>query len=253
MRLEADARGSIQLLTTTNWESNPLPSYDARTDTFVLAPKISEGPPNLPPGTIAVRIGLPGAVLNRVSDDMMPPDFAAYDIGTSTIRGVRGVKSGGAAHAIRRQDDGIYLFHERVGTTTLPTTGSGAFSGSYAGLLGSEAGGEDRGTITGLVTLEVDFAGGTVNGLVDKRIDQAGRAFDPVVLLPTRMEEGRFNASTAGGGAPVLGHATSPGAYSGAVVGATGGEIVGTMSVSHLASDRFENLVEAGAFVAERR
>ena len=252
LQLDPDERGQILPFSAIDWESNPLPSYDAQTDTITLATKRSKLPADLPPGAIGVRIELSGAVLNRVTDDMMPADFAAYNDGTAAVRGVRGVKSGGAAYAIRRQDDGAYLLHERFGSTTLPTTGRGVFTGTYAGTLGAEINGDNRGTIKGLVMLEADFAGGTIEGVIDSRINQNSREFDPVVLLPSPMDQGQFSASTEGGNSPFLGHTTSVGGYRGAVVGANGNEIVGTVNISHLSSQRFENLLEAGAFVAER-
>lgn len=216
------------------------PSYDPQTDTFRFLPGTVSGGP------------LTGAVLSRVSDAMMPANFAAYNDGTSFIRGVRGATAGGAAYVIRRDGIGYIQVYERLGTTVLPPTGGGVFNGTYAGTLGTSAA-ENRGTITGVVELQVDFANAVISGEIDDRVNQNGRRFEPLTLGTTVLRaNGTFLGQISGGQSPFLGHTTTIGFYDGAVVGATGTGVVGTAGVMHQNSPTMETLQEAGAFVAER-
>jgi hypothetical protein len=195
--------------------------------------------------------------LQRVEDSLLPAGFAAYNDGTPAFRAVRGVTEGGQAIALRREGTGDIVVYERFGNTELPTLGRGTFTGTYAGTLGTRNA-ENRGTIVGIVKFDVDFGEREVSGVIDQRINQNGRDFDKLTLEPTELRdhevEGRgvFQGVTSGGGSPFLGHAESRGFHGGLVVGEAADGIVGYVRIDHTGSATFVDLIENGAFVAER-
>jgi hypothetical protein len=207
------------------------PIYDPETDTI----------------TVAIR------TLQRVADDLMPAGFAAYEGTTSARRAVRGETRGGHAFAVRQEGIADQTVAARFGKTEMPTLGRGTFTGSYAGTLGTRDA-ENRGTIVGNASFEVDFGERELSGVIDKRINQNGREFEDLTLGQARIDDqGSFQAFTSGGRSPFLGHTSTDGSYGGLVVGDTGDGLVGGLRVEHSGAPTFVDLIETGAFVAERQ
>jgi hypothetical protein len=209
----------------------PTPTYDPQADTFLSR----------------------GETLRRVDDALLPAGFVAYNDGTSAVRGVRAETADARVFAVRHDGVGHFMRMERLGNTDMPTAGRGTFTGSYAGTLGT-GNAENRGTIVGNVTLDVDFGTRDLSGSIDKRINQNGREFAVLTLGRGELgDDGRFDALVAGGPSPSLGFTASVGSLMGLVVGEAADGLVGSAFVQHSGSPTFVDLYEAGAFVAERQ
>jgi hypothetical protein len=245
-------------------ETPPDPPVDPEVPTITLEPRASwiawkfRMPPSAAPAnpeyeprtdTIIIR----DEALQRVVDNLMPAGFAAYDNGTPSIRGVRGETGGGAAFVVRREGVEYFGRYERFGNTELPTLGSGTFTGTYAGTLGTRNA-ENRGTIVGNALFEVDFGEREISGVIDGRVNQNSRDFDDLTLQRAELrDDGSFQARISGGQSPFLGHTETSGRYNGYVVGQAGDGLVGILQLDHSGAPTFVDLVETGAFVAERQ
>jgi len=136
----------------------------------------------------------------------------------------------------------------RFGETDLPSGGSATFNGDYAGLfVNSVFLTLAPVLIQGDAQLTADFAGASISGEITNRIS-AGFPADDIMLLPTAITSaGAFSGTTTGGN--FIGETIAfNGEYIGLIVGATGDEVVGGLSVVH--DDGFDLFLEIGAFVA---
>jgi hypothetical protein len=191
---------------------------------------------------------------NLTPEIAMPANFSAY-IGTSAQRqAVRGVTPGGSgtAYAARLIDRGIERGHERIGETTLPTSGGAIYTGTYAGVLGDASFFlEDAGLITGTAQLDANFASGTISGRISGRENGSGRAFGVVTLPASAIDatDGSFGGTTSGGLLTGLGYTGAEGTFSGLIVGANGEEAVGGLNITHTRAGA-PTISEYGVFVA---
>lgn len=195
---------------------------------------------------------------NFAPEIAMPANFRAYIGSTrfgpdSQVQAVRGVTPGrsGTAYAARMFDRGIERGHERIGETTLPTSGGAIYTGTYAGVLGDSVFQEDAGLITGTARLEASFAAARISGRIEGRENGSGRAFGVVTLPESAIDasDGSFGGATTGGLLTGLGYTGAQGTFSGLIVGANGEEAVGGLNITHTRSGS-PTITEYGVFVA---
>lgn len=138
----------------------------------------------------------------------------------------------------------------RSGTTTLPTTGIGRFTGRYAGLMTFDgAGGLQR--TAGTLNLDVDFADAKVEGMVtNRRIVTTATAQDNLILATTAIVDGKFTGGSAASfdGA---GDEVETGTYEGLIGGADGMEVAGVIVITNSTAAVVNPTRETGVFVSD--
>jgi len=132
----------------------------------------------------------------------------------------------------------------RLGETDLPSGGSATFSGAYAGFLVNTNLGP-AGSIRGDVQLIADFASASISGDITNR---SGGADDMLLTSAAITSAGAFSGTTTGGDFQGAGTSALDGSYTGLIVGATGNEVVGGLSITHIFGA--DTLTEIGGFVA---
>ncbi len=141
--------------------------------------------------------------------------------------------------------------YTRFGTSLLPTSGTGTYSGQYVGTLGSPTGTINGGSglvaINGSYILNADFGAKTIGGSIKNRVEVLktgpvpGETFANVTLPTTSiLSDGTFAASgVTGGGLDSATDTTSNGSYQGLIGGVNPGNgqngfrAAGTMSLTH--------------------
>ncbi len=134
----------------------------------------------------------------------------------------------------------------RLGDTDLPNSGSATFNGNYAGLFVDSAL-EPTASIAGDAQLIANFASASISGNITNR-SGVGLTADDVILLPSAISSaGAFSGTTTGGDIVGLA-AAEDGQYVGLIVGDTGNEVVGGLSIVQIGFGTL--LLETGVFVA---
>jgi hypothetical protein len=183
----------------------------------------------------------------------LPQGFAAYQA-PAEAQAVRGTTASGSGSvlAARWEGFGMVREHARLSETTLPTAGGATYFGTYAGVLGDADNlYENAGLIRGNVTLNADFDAAVISGRIADRINSSGRNFDALELPGSTIEaaDGSFGGETRGGLASDLAYTGAAGRFSGLIVGADGGEVVGGVTVEHSKAGA-PTILELGGFVA---
>jgi len=144
--------------------------------------------------------------------------------------------------------------YARVSAGTMPTTGTGTFTGSYAGGAGSPT--VSAFIVTGDVSLTANF-GGSIQGSITNRVGQqniagAQHVFENITLnAATISGAGVYSGSTTGGEFTPLGAvASQSGTFSGLIGGATGTETAGAVNIQTTYGSGVI-LTEVGVFIAE--
>ncbi|MBZ0127964.1 MAG: hypothetical protein K8F59_02500 [Rhodobacteraceae bacterium] len=139
----------------------------------------------------------------------------------------------------------------RTGTTTVPTTGIGRFTGRYAGLMTFDGTGGIQRT-EGDLNLDVDFADARVEGVVNNRMNvTTATAQNDVILATTTIVDGRFTGGTATS-YDLAGDAVETGTYEGLIGGATGLEVAGVIILDQKKGGAVLNATrETGIFVSD--
>jgi len=150
--------------------------------------------------------------------------------------------------------------YARVSGGTMPTTGTGTFTGDYAG--GMSASNYSALIVTGDVTLNADFGASTISGSITNRhgwtnIDPvaANGPFADVNLGSTAIEaDGSFSGTATGGEFVPYGTVTSNNStFQGLIGGATGTEAAGAVKllINYDDGTFIRNTTEVGVFIAE--
>lgn len=200
-------------------------------------------------GTLPSSVAL---VRNTTPERAMPNFFRAFASG-SQRQAVRGVtpSGSGVAYAARLFNQGIERGVERIGDTTLPSSGRGVYNGTYAGVLGDVTNSlEDAGLITGSAQMIAEFDAGTISGSVFGRRNGSGRDFASVQLPESVIStmDGSFAGATSGGLLTGLNYTGAQGSFNGLIVGDSGQEIVGGLNITHSLTGS-PTLIEQGVFV----
>jgi len=146
--------------------------------------------------------------------------------------------------------------YARVSGGTMPTTGGGTFTGSYAG--GAGASNVTAFIVTGDVSLTADFDASTIQGSITNRVGQQnilGNQFsfaDITLNSATISGAGAYSGSATGGDMALLGSVTSQtGTFSGLIGGATGTETAGAVNTQTNYNSGSIIMTEVGVFIAE--
>ena len=227
--------------------------------------------------TVAMTIGgtpITGLVRDTTYDKGVLKAFiqsAIEPITSSTLSnreaGHSGVSSTGAMSASVMNTDfssagGVLrgANYARVSAGTMPTTGTGTFTGDYAGGMGASS--VSAYIITGDVTLNADFKKSTIFGSITNRngwlnIDPQAptESFVKVDLeLTDIMPDGTFAGTATGGEFANRGTVTSnTSTYVGLIGGATGTEAAGAVNllITYDDAGTIHNTTEVGVFIAE--
>ena len=139
----------------------------------------------------------------------------------------------------------------RIGSTTIPVSGTAIYSGSYAGFL--KQSNLVGAIVYGDAVLTADFTANEINGAITnrQRIDLStlvpSPAFEVLDLETGSIDNaGGFSGSTSEGG--IFGLSTT-GSYSGLLTGPNAEEVAGQVDVSHDAGGAM--IFETGVFVAD--
>ncbi|MEL6682083.1 MAG: hypothetical protein AAFQ09_05495 [Pseudomonadota bacterium] len=197
-------------------------------------------------GRLTVRraFDIPGESRGPFTDIAMHGDTSS---GSGTVFLV-----GSSLEEFVSDDDFEPIFVEaiREGETSVPTSGSVEYTGSYVGSRFAEREQDNVITFTGTrifgdVSLTADFGDtSTISGVIRNRTGGDEDEWQDMTLELTAIEAGGFAGTVSGGGR--IGDSTSDGAYAGLLTGADGSEIIGGLSILHERGD-----IEAGIFVAE--
>jgi len=135
----------------------------------------------------------------------------------------------------------------RLGDTILPSSGSATFNGQYEGNIVNNVF-SFISVSYGNAQLIANFENSSISGAITDRIVGGGFTADDIQLLPTAITSaGAFSGTTTGGN--IIGETTANnGEYVGLIVGATGNEVVGGLSITHLVG--LGTSLEIGGFVA---
>jgi len=176
------------------------------------------------------------------------PGFTGYMDGSELALYAETISGDGAVFVVSSSTANLGLAGvqvARLGDTDLPSSGSATFNGDYAGLFVDET--LQAFTVTtGDAQLTADFGNASISGEITNRV--VGGAADDVQLLPTAITSaGAFSGTATGGGIPGS-TVVSSGAYVGLIVGDTGTEIVGGLTITHVGLADF--FYEIGGFVA---
>jgi len=205
--------------------------------------------------------GVLKAFVQSEFDPVTSSTFSNYDAGHS------GVSSTGAMSASVMNTDfksteagGILrgANYARVSGGTMPTTGTGTFTGDYAGGMG--ASNVSAFIITGDVALSADFGASTISGSITNRVGKVNilgtpNNFADVDLGSTAIgADGAFSGTATGGEFVPFGTVTSnTSTYQGLIGGATGTEAAGAVNllINYDAGGTIRNTTEVGVFIAE--
>ncbi|MEE9389012.1 MAG: hypothetical protein V3U96_10405 [Paracoccaceae bacterium] len=136
----------------------------------------------------------------------------------------------------------------RLGDTVLPSGASATFNGEYTALFIDDATLIIMDEISGDAQLTANFVNGTIFGSITNRSAKNNSTTDVTLEETAITAVGGFSGTVTGGGIPFL-SATSDGTYAGLIVGATGTEAVGGMTLSHYFGP--SNIyTEIGGFIA---
>jgi len=175
--------------------------------------------------------------------------FTIYAEGDEVALYAQTISGAGAVFVVQSPTANLELAgvqFARLGDTDLPGGGSATFNGNYAGVLvDTDLVGVDG--IEGAAQLTADFASATISGDITNREANSGFPDDIQLLSTSITSAGAFSGTTTGGDIPFLSTALD-GAYVGLIVGATGNEVVGGVSVTHLVGG--DLFLEIGGFVA---
>lgn len=182
----------------------------------------------------------------------IPSDFGVFLQSTEGYL-LRGVTADGGGEVII-VDNGAQL--TRTGATLLPVavepsffspgSGSVAYTGTYAAIVIDAVRDMAPETVSGSARVDVDFADMTASGQITDRLYDGSFIADDVLLNTSSLTDGAFSGTTSGGDFNTGGLVAADGVYTGLIVGAEGGDIVGAVTINHTGS---ENFVEQGGMI----
>lgn len=206
--------------------------------------------------TVTIRTGDPlSPTLNTFI--VVPAGFIAFSDATDSTIAMRGVTPSGDGVVSIYSDGSNALtgaFAARLGDTVLPSAGRVVYDGDYVGILRETGTGTVAYTVTGSAQLAADFEDGEIFGIVDNRSvreldDTPIRPTNTLYLDTTTLTNGAFAGTTAGGGLTLSAAGAQTGAYSGLIIGGTGGELVTNVEFNHTINDTISGH-EVGAIIA---
>lgn len=125
----------------------------------------------------------------------------------------------------------------RIEDTEMPTSGTASFSGDYTGFLVNPVDHTLAAFFSGQANLEANFGDMTIDGIINDRImfgPIPETTSDDVELSKTVITgTGSFVGVATGGAVRFPGASSSPGLYSGLIVGSDGQEVVGDLLIPH--------------------
>ncbi|WP_299664900.1 hypothetical protein [uncultured Ruegeria sp.] len=172
--------------------------------------------------------------------------------------------SGGGSAMIVYSRSGDYdvqgVEFERLANSEIPVTGTATYQGQYAGIIGSPESGANF-IIQGDAEIETNFNDAQVSGRISNRTLANADPGNTFILNDIVLHEGEINPDGTFIGIGVTGgqivgdtldpgSTTTTGSYSGAIVGPSGNEVVGGVTINH----DYQNvdLIETGAFTASQ-
>jgi len=189
-------------------------------------------------GTDEVVLTVDGVEEARWANDSPVGGFASYIDGTNVALYAETISGNGAVFVVSSATVDLDLAGvqvARLGETDLPSSGSATFNGEYAGIFIDE----DLvavAVIEGDAELTADFGSATISGDITNRVSFGSSAED-ILLLPTAITSaGAFSGTTTGG--EFTGATTSNGEYVGLIVGDTGNEVVGGLTITQFSGAR---------------
>ena len=141
-------------------------------------------------------------------------------------------------------DNGSQL--TRSGDTILPYRGTASYSGTYGAIVVDGVRDMNPETVSGSVTLEVDFSNQWVSGSITDRIFDSATNASNVEFVGTDLTSGTFSGVTTGGDLNSGGLLASNGTYTGLIVGPNGEEVIGSVTIVHNGTGTF---TEQGGFI----
>jgi len=219
----------------------------------------------LPPGFVAtldsatdeVVLTVGGAEVARLPNTgSAGAEFTRYADGTDAALYAATISGDGAVFVVSSPTVNLGLAGvqvARLGETVLPGSGSATFNGAYESIVVRATDLSlvpivGAGVIQGDAQLTADFASASISGAITNRVFGVGGAGDDIQLLSTAITAaGAFSGTTTGG--DIFGATALTGEYVGLIVGDTGNEVVGGVSVTQVFGVA-DILIEIGGFVA---
>lgn len=204
----------------------------------------------LPTGGTPDRVlrALPSAGWYYYPDTLtgVPSDFQVFLQSTEgyLLHGLT-ISGGGEVFVV---DNGAQI--SRIGESSVPTTGSVTYTGSYAAIVVTGVRDMSPETVSGAVTLNVDFDtifnDPTVSGVITDRIYAGSIVADDVILVSTDLLSGAFAGTTTGGNLNSDGLSAANGTFNGLIVGPNSEEAIGSVTIVH---DGTTTYTEHGGFI----
>lgn len=173
----------------------------------------------------------------------IPADFSVFRQATEGYL-LRGTTADGTGEVII-VDNGAQL--TRTGTTIVPATGSATYSGTYAGIVVQGIRDMAPETVSGIASIDVDFAEFDVSGQITDRFYDGATAAEDVALNISELTDGAFTGTTSGGDLNSGGLVAADGAYTGLIVGANSENIIGAVTIDHAGGG--QSFVEQGGMI----